>query len=76
MGCQELDHLFFECNKTLSIHRPQATSMSCSTSFNKTNLIAFYNHLHTIPARYHFEAKHIWNVDEACKVYNSLKLKS
>uniref|UniRef100_A0A8C1RZJ0 HTH CENPB-type domain-containing protein n=1 Tax=Cyprinus carpio TaxID=7962 RepID=A0A8C1RZJ0_CYPCA len=62
---------FLERNITLSIHRPQATSMSRSTSFNKTNVTAFYNNLQTVLARYLFEAKDIWNVDETGKVYNS-----
>ncbi len=65
---------FLERNNTLSIRRPQATSMSRSTSFNKTNVTAFYNNLQTVLARYLFEAKDIWNVDETGKVYNSLKL--
>ncbi|XP_042577390.1 MFS-type transporter clz9-like [Cyprinus carpio] len=38
--------------------------MSRSTSFNKTNVTAFYNNLQTVLARYLFEAKDIWNVDE------------
>uniref|UniRef100_A0A673H084 HTH CENPB-type domain-containing protein n=1 Tax=Sinocyclocheilus rhinocerous TaxID=307959 RepID=A0A673H084_9TELE len=53
---------FLERNNTLSIRRPQATSMSRSTSFNKTNVTAFYNNLQTVLARYLFEAKGIWNL--------------
>uniref|UniRef100_A0A8C2BSS0 HTH psq-type domain-containing protein n=1 Tax=Cyprinus carpio TaxID=7962 RepID=A0A8C2BSS0_CYPCA len=52
---------FLEGNNTLSIRRPQTTSMSRSTSFNKTNVTAFYNNLQTVLACYLFEAKDIWN---------------
>ncbi|KAJ8273825.1 hypothetical protein GJAV_G00105920, partial [Gymnothorax javanicus] len=55
---------FLERNKTLSIRRPQATSMSRSTSFNKTNVTAFFNNLKTVLTRYNFEANDIWNMDE------------
>ncbi|KAJ8263818.1 hypothetical protein GJAV_G00141640, partial [Gymnothorax javanicus] len=55
---------FLERNRTLSIHRPQATSMSRSTSFNKTNVTAFFNNLKTVLTRYNFEANDIWNMDE------------
>ncbi|KAJ8264764.1 hypothetical protein GJAV_G00154860 [Gymnothorax javanicus] len=55
---------FLERNRTLSIRRPQATSMSCSTSFNKTTVTAFFNNLKTVLTRYNFEANDIWNMDE------------
>ncbi|KAJ8273773.1 hypothetical protein GJAV_G00105360, partial [Gymnothorax javanicus] len=55
---------FLERNKTLSIRQPQATSMSRSTSFNKTNVTAFFKNLKTVLTRYNFEAKDIWNMDE------------
>ncbi|KAJ8277864.1 hypothetical protein GJAV_G00081000 [Gymnothorax javanicus] len=55
---------FLERNKTLSIRRPQATSMSRSTSFNKTNVTAFFKNLKTVLTHYNFEAKDIWNMDE------------
>ncbi|XDV45297.1 hypothetical protein PO909_013417 [Leuciscus waleckii] len=53
---------FLERNKTLSIRRPQATSMSCSTSFNKTNVSSFFKNLQTVLLHKRFEAKDIWNV--------------
>ncbi|XP_077060445.1 uncharacterized protein LOC143712127 isoform X1 [Siphateles boraxobius] len=55
---------FLQRNNTLSIRRPQATSMSHSTSFNRTNVSSFFKNLQTVLARYLFEAKDIWNVDE------------
>ncbi|KAJ8273447.1 hypothetical protein GJAV_G00101720 [Gymnothorax javanicus] len=55
---------FLERNRTLSICQPQATSMSRSTSFNKTNVTAFFNNLKTVLTRYNFEANDIWNMDE------------
>ncbi|KAL7380188.1 hypothetical protein ABVT39_013372 [Epinephelus coioides] len=55
---------FLECNRTLSVCKPQATSMSRSTSFNWTNDTAFYTNLKAVLARHHFEAKDIWNMDE------------
>ncbi len=52
----------------------QLLSRMAYASFNKPNVTAFYNNLQTVLARYLFEAKDIWNVDETGKVYNSLKL--
>ncbi|KAL1274196.1 hypothetical protein QQF64_027010 [Cirrhinus molitorella] len=55
---------FMQRHQNLSIRRPQATSLTRSTSFNEKNVESFFNKLATVYEKYSFEAKDIWNVDE------------
>uniref|UniRef100_A0A672K5C4 HTH psq-type domain-containing protein n=1 Tax=Sinocyclocheilus grahami TaxID=75366 RepID=A0A672K5C4_SINGR len=54
---------FMRRHQNLSVRRPQATSLTRSTSFNEKN-VEIFNNLATVYRRYGFEAKDIWNVDE------------
>lgn len=55
---------FLERHPSLSIRRPQATSLSHATSFNKKNVGDFFNNLARVYERYPLEAHQVWNVDE------------
>lgn len=59
---------FMERNPSLSVRRPQATSLSRSTSFNPTNVAQFFTNLSSIMGRYGFQPEAIWNMDETSTV--------
>lgn len=48
----------------MSVRVAQATSLSRATSFNKTNIEAFYNNLQTILDIHLYEPQHIYNIDK------------
>lgn len=55
---------FFSRNKTLYFRKPETTSMSRTTNFNKFNVSAFFNNVIDCLSRSHFTPDRIYNLDE------------
>lgn len=55
---------FMERHPELSLKKPEATSLSRSTSFNKHNVSTFYQNLREVLNREKFGPESIWNADE------------
>lgn len=64
MAGEEWFRSFMIRNPSLSVRVAQATSLSRATSFNKTNVEAFYNNLQTVLDRHAYEPQDIYNIDE------------
>lgn len=64
MAGEELFRSFMSRNPSLSVRAVQAASLSRATSFNKTNVEAFYDNLQIVLDRHAYEPLDIYNVDE------------
>lgn len=56
---------FLRRNNTLSLRKPENTSLARSTGFNRIAVEEFFNNLSEMLLKYNFEPKQIYNLDES-----------
>ncbi|CAH2003653.1 unnamed protein product [Acanthoscelides obtectus] len=55
---------FMSRHKDLTVRKPESTSLSCATSFNKASVSTLFEKLNTVLQRYKFSPHRIFNADE------------
>ncbi|XP_029340979.1 uncharacterized protein LOC115033108 [Acyrthosiphon pisum] len=55
---------FIRCNPSITIRKPEATSISRITAFNKTEVSLSFENLEMLMEKYSFVLSHIFNMDE------------
>ena len=48
----------------ISLRKPEATSLSRATAFNKHNIEMFFKNLNSLCEKHHFDPSRIFNIDE------------
>lgn len=64
--CAGIDWMksFMKRHKDLSLRKPENTSLSRATSFNKHNVLEFFRNYQNVMDRHHFKPHRIYNIDE------------
>lgn len=55
---------FLKRHSSISLRKPEATSLNRIAAFNETELKLFFDNLQSLLKTYRFDATHIFNVDE------------
>lgn len=55
---------FIKRHLNISLRKPKATSLNKITAFNEIEVRKFFDNLESLQKIHHFDADHIYNVDE------------